>query len=193
MPLTLPGYGNDLSDTLHAIRISAPPGSLLCLITAEIREMASCYVDDGRHFYETGDPVNSVASFAYASGWLDCGYSLGLITCPAPSPGLLSAGSGLVPETATTRLTEKTTRYDRLLGKAVEALVFAPEPGTLPFEYAKRVLLVAEVYLSHGRALGKEYRHVPALASFSYGHAWLDTGLRAGLFRVVTDRGIFTV
>ena len=122
MPLTLARYGNDLNDTLHAIRINAPSGSLLGLIAAEIVEMASCYVKDGRHFIEAGDPVNAIASFSYASGWLDCGYCLGLIMSPAPAPDFLSAGSYPVPDSAVPRLIEKTARYERLLGKAVQAL-----------------------------------------------------------------------
>ena len=193
MSLMLMRYGTDLNDILHSIRINAPSGSLLGSIAAEIVEMASCYAMDGRHFIEAGDPVNAVASFSYAAGWLDCGYCLGIIICPAPGPDFFSAGTDAVPDSAVPRLIEKTARYERLLGKAIQALASAPEAGTRPLEYAKRVLLVAEVYLSHGRALGGGSRLVPALASFSYGHAWLDAGLRAGLFRVVSDRDLFTV
>lgn len=193
MSLTLTKYAYDLDDTLQAIRINAPSGSLFGSIAAEIVEMASCYVKDGRHFIETGDPVNAVASFSYAAGWLDCGYCLGIITCPAPGPDFLSAGADTVPDSVTPGLIEKTARYERLLGKAVRALASAPEAGTRPLEYAKRVLFVAEVYLSHGRAMRGDSRLVKALASFSYGHAWLDAGLRAGLFRVASDRDLFTV
>jgi hypothetical protein len=32
-----------------------------------------------------------------------------------------------------------------------------------------------------------------ALARFSYGYAWLDAGVRAGLFRITSERGLFTV
>ena len=193
MQMTLPGYGKDLEEILKVTRPIAPAGSLLYDIAIQISNMASCYVGDGGHFFKTGDPVNSCASFSYASGWLDCGHSLGFISCHAPVPGLLLSGSDLIPHTAMPQLTEKTARYARLLGQAVNALAYAAEPGTMPFESAKKVLLVAEVHLRHGRVLEKECRLVPALVSYSYGHAWLDAGLRAGLFRVVSERDLFTV
>jgi len=193
MQVTLPGYGKDLEEILKITRPTAPEGSLLYSIAIQIRNMASCYVEDGAHFFKTADPVNSYASFSYASGWLDCGHSLGFITCHAPVPGLLFSGSDLIPYTAMPQLTEKTNRYARLLEQAVNVLVYAAEPGTLPFESAQKVLLVAEVHLRHGRVLEEECRLVPALGSYSYGHAWLDAGLRAGFFRVVSDRDLFTL
>ena len=32
-----------------------------------------------------------------------------------------------------------------------------------------------------------------ALASFSYGHGWLDAGVTAGFFHILAERDLFTV
>ncbi len=52
---------------------------------ADCLEMASSYLDDGRHFRETDDPVNALAAFSYAHGWLDAGARLGVLDVPADS------------------------------------------------------------------------------------------------------------
>jgi hypothetical protein len=52
---------------------------------------------------------------------------------------------------------------------------------------------MAASYLDDGRHFREEGDLVNALASFSYGHAWLDAGARAGLFDVPTDGELFTV
>jgi len=43
---------------------------------------------------------------------------------------------------------------------------------------------MAESYLEDGRHFREDDDPVNALASFSYGHAWLDAGARIGLFDV---------
>jgi len=49
---------------------------------AECLEMARSYLEDGRHFRETGDPVNALAAFSYGHGWLDAGARLGALDVP---------------------------------------------------------------------------------------------------------------
>jgi hypothetical protein len=44
--------------------------------------MAQSYLQDGRHFRASGDPVNALASFSYGYGWLDAGVRMGLFTVP---------------------------------------------------------------------------------------------------------------
>jgi hypothetical protein len=44
--------------------------------------MAESYLDDGRHFRAEDDPVNALASFSYAYGWLDAGVRMGLFAVP---------------------------------------------------------------------------------------------------------------
>lgn len=45
-------------------------------------EMASSYLEDGRHFVADDDPVNALAAFSYGHGWLDAGARIGLFDIP---------------------------------------------------------------------------------------------------------------
>lgn len=71
-----------LADALSAAEPAAPDGTPLAEAAAECVEMASSYLDDGRHFRERGDPVNALASFSYGHGWLDAGARMGVLDVP---------------------------------------------------------------------------------------------------------------
>jgi hypothetical protein len=86
---------------------------------------------------------------------------------------------------------EKTLRYERLLALAIRGVVPAPEPGTPPAEIASRFLVIADIYLQYGRLFIREHAMPNALFCFSYGFAWLDAGIRAGIFRITGDRHLF--
>ena len=43
-------------------------------------EMATAYLEDGRHFREEGDLPNALAAFAYGHGWLDAGIRIGVLS-----------------------------------------------------------------------------------------------------------------
>ncbi|WP_302080839.1 DUF357 domain-containing protein [Salinibaculum rarum] len=88
---------------------------------------------------------------------------------------------------------EKTERYERLLAEALEAATIAPPEGTPMAEAAGECEEMARSYLEDGRHFTTEDDLVNALASFSYGHAWLDAGARIGLFDVPSDGHLFTV
>ncbi|WP_433624501.1 DUF357 domain-containing protein [Halomicrococcus sp. NG-SE-24] len=88
---------------------------------------------------------------------------------------------------------EKTDRYERLLAEAVDVATVAPPADTPMGEAAAECLEMAESYLADGRHFREDDDLVNALASFSYGHAWLDAGARVGLFDVPTDGHLFTV
>lgn len=45
-------------------------------------EMATAYLEDGRHFREEDDLVNALAAFAYGHGWLDAGARVGVLAVP---------------------------------------------------------------------------------------------------------------
>ncbi|WP_254769314.1 DUF357 domain-containing protein [Salinilacihabitans rarus] len=90
-------------------------------------------------------------------------------------------------------LEEKTNRYGDLLAEALEAATVAPPAGTPMAAAADECYEMAASYLEDGRHFRAEGDLVNALASFSYGHAWLDAGARVGLFDVPTDGHLFTV
>ncbi len=90
-------------------------------------------------------------------------------------------------------LAEKTDRYERLLSEALDAASVAPPAGTPLAEAAAEFEEMAESYLADGRHFRDQGDLVNALASFSYGHAWLDAGARLGVFTVPEEGHLFTV
>lgn len=90
-------------------------------------------------------------------------------------------------------LDEKTDRYEGLLADALAAADIAPPEGTPMYDAAVDCAEMASSYLEDGRHFRNEGDTVNALASFSYGHAWLDAGARIGLFDVPSDGHLFTV
>lgn len=76
----------------------------------------------------------------------------------------------------TDRLVAKTERYERMLAEALEGSAITEDDP----ELADAHLTMAEAYLSDGRHFLEDDDYVTALASFSYGHGWLDAGIRAG-------------
>jgi hypothetical protein len=92
-----------------------------------------------------------------------------------------------------TDIVEKTDRYERLLTEALETAEVTPPEGTPMAAAAADCREMARSYLDDGRHFRDDDDLVNALASFSYGHAWLDAGARIGLFDVPTDGHLFTV
>jgi hypothetical protein len=76
-----------LADALAAAQRPAPAGTPLDDAAADCLEMARAYLDDGRHFRESGDPVNALAAFSYGYGWLDAAVRVGLLAVPAGERG----------------------------------------------------------------------------------------------------------
>jgi hypothetical protein len=152
--------------------------------------MTDAYLMDGRAFLSSGDLMNGLAAFAYASGWLDASATLGLFTTKA------TLGIPEFPEEAASlggdRLREKRERYRKMLSGALEALECSPDPGSPLFGSATLILERAGELLGEGDLRAKEVRGADALACYSHGHGWLDAGVRAGLFRVLHSRDLFT-
>lgn len=89
-------------------------------------------------------------------------------------------------------LEEKTDRYETLLAAALDAAEIAPQEGTPLYEAAVEYREMARSYLEDGRHFRAQDDPVNALASFSYGHGWMDAGARIGVFEVPTDGELFT-
>lgn len=93
----------------------------------------------------------------------------------------------------TSDLDEKTDRYERLLAEALEAAEPAAPDETPLAEAANECLEMARSYLNDGRHFRERGNRVDALASFSYGHGWLDAGARLGVLDVPEEGHLFTV
>jgi hypothetical protein len=184
-------YGESLGRILGEISLSPPPGTALREVARQAHEMADAYLMDGRTFLSSGDLMNGLAAFTYASGWLDASSTLGLFTAST------TLGIPVFPEEAGSlgdeRLREKRERYRKMLSGALEALECSPDPGSPLFHAATAVLGRAETLRGEGDLHAGKGRDGDALACYSYGHGWLDAGVRAGLFRVLHSRELFTV
>ena len=75
-------YEGMLADALAAAEPRPPAGTPLADAAADVTEMATSYLDDGRHFRADGDLVNALASYSYGYGWLDAGVRMGLFAVP---------------------------------------------------------------------------------------------------------------
>lgn len=93
----------------------------------------------------------------------------------------------------TADLEEKTDRYEALLAEALEAAEIAPQEGTQLYDAALEYEEMARSYLEDGRHFREDDDLVNALASFSYGHGWMDAGARIGVFDVPKEGHLFTV
>ena len=90
-------------------------------------------------------------------------------------------------------LEEKTDRYETLLSAALDAADISVPDGTPLHDAAEAYEEMAQAYLDDGRHFREQDDYVNALASFSYGHGWMDAGARIGVFEVPSDGHLFTV
>jgi len=179
--------------TLTTTRIPAPESTHINKIAALVLEMARAYESDGITFLVSGDPVNALAGFYYGLGWLHFGLASGLLTItPSPRCPFWEPQEVLQPQYRA-QLEEKACRYAHLLDTALSSVKCAPDAATISHDFADRIFSVAVVYARRGEVHMKSGSHEDALASFSYGHGWLDAGVTAGLFRIVAERDLFTV
>lgn len=189
--MNLDGYGALYGEALSLARIAVPDGTSLSRAAGEVFEMAAAYHSDGFAFLRAGDRVNALAAFAYGLGWLDAGSRLGLL---APSlahpPESVDAG---IPALQAAHLDEKTHRYRRMLDAALGAVEAAADEASPLHAAAGEFYSAARGWYAQGAAYLDAGDLSAALARFSYGYAWLDAGIRAGLFRITGERGLFTV
>jgi len=75
-------YERLLAEALDAAEAVPPADTPLRGAADEFAEMARAYLEDGRHFQETDDPVNALAALSYGHAWLDAGARIGLFDVP---------------------------------------------------------------------------------------------------------------
>jgi hypothetical protein len=89
-------------------------------------------------------------------------------------------------------LDEKAKRYEDMLKRALQKAKYSPIKGSHMYAVAKDYYTMAEAYYKDGVYFLENRDPVNALASFSYGHAWLDAGAKLGVF-AVDDETLFTI
>jgi hypothetical protein len=87
-------------------------------------------------------------------------------------------------------LKEKATRYRSLLKEALDDAKKAPGMGPELERTADEFYGMAKSYYLDGVHFLEAGDLVNALVCFSYGHAWLDAGVRLGVFRT-TKKDLF--
>ncbi len=90
------------------------------------------------------------------------------------------------------KLNEKLLKYEGLTSRALKEI--QTKKGLLGKEelIAKDFLSMAKNYFNDAKYFKEKGELLTSLAAFSYAHAWLDAGVRAGLF-IATDDQLFTL
>jgi hypothetical protein len=186
---SLSEYLEDLNRAYGSLSSELSAGTPLHDVESEIREMIRSYLSDACSFREKNDIVNCYASLTYIHGWLDAGMYLGYYTGTTPRLflPLNDRESGFDPEP----LIEKTGRYARMLGTAVISVEVGPEFGSPLFRAAVSILDRTKKTCSDHRLI-QSLSYSEKLGRYSYEYGWLDTGLRAGLFRIIANPELFT-
>jgi hypothetical protein len=89
-------------------------------------------------------------------------------------------------------LAEKVKRYRKLLSCALEDVRVLPLVDSPLHSVAVDFLNMARSYYEDGVHFMESGDVVNALVCFSYGHGWLDAGVRLGVFEV-TRKELFTI
>ncbi len=89
-------------------------------------------------------------------------------------------------------LDEKVKKYEDMLKRALQKAKCSPIPKSHMHAVATDYYTMAEAYYKDGVYFLVNGDPVNALASFSYGHAWLDAGAKLGVF-AVDDDTLFTI
>jgi hypothetical protein len=87
-------------------------------------------------------------------------------------------------------LMEKTLRYRGLLSEAIADVQKVTTGNDRMDRIADEYLTMAKSYYADGVHFLETSDPVNALVCFSYGHAWLDAGVRLGVFRT-TKKELF--
>lgn len=90
-------------------------------------------------------------------------------------------------------LLEKVKKYHALTEEALEKVSIRAEKGTREFAIAADFLKMARDYFSDAGHFEEKGSFLNALAAFSYAHAWLDAGVRAGILDGKNDNRLFTL
>lgn len=89
-------------------------------------------------------------------------------------------------------LEEKTGRYERMLADALELASPSVDAESGKVE-GDECIEMASAYLQDGMHFREEGDLINALASFSYGHGWIDAAARLGAIDVPKDSDLFTI
>lgn len=91
------------------------------------------------------------------------------------------------------QLKAKVARYHTITKQALEKIEMKARKGTREHAIAMDFLSMAKNYFNDASHFEKNGELLLALAAFSYAHAWMDAGVRAGILDGKEDDRLFTL
>ncbi len=92
-----------------------------------------------------------------------------------------------------TQLKEKVARYQSLTESALQKISVSALEGTKEHTIALDYLTMCNNYFNDALHFKEQGDLLLSLAAFSYAHAWLDAGVRAGILDGKDDDKLFTL
>jgi len=90
-------------------------------------------------------------------------------------------------------LRQMAQKYRALTERALKKVSIKAKSGSRDFERAEDFLSMARDYFNDGKHFEQQGDLLLALAAYSYAHAWLDAGVRAGFLDGKRDSKLFTL
>ena len=90
-------------------------------------------------------------------------------------------------------LTKKVNHYRNVTQAALAKVSISAKENTREHTIAMDYLTMANNYFNDGLHFQEQGELLLALAAFSYAHAWLDAGVRAGILDGKNDDKLFTL
>lgn len=89
-------------------------------------------------------------------------------------------------------LKERVKRYRQLTQAALKKVSIKSGKGSREFAIAADFIAMAQNYFNDAKHFEEKGKLLLALAAYSYAHAWLDAGVRAGILDGKNDDNLFT-
>ena len=90
-------------------------------------------------------------------------------------------------------LKQRVKRYRRLTQKALRKVGIKAGKGSTDFVRGADFITMAQNYFNDAKHFEEKGKLLLALAAYSYAHAWLDAGVRAGILNGKNDDRLFTL
>ncbi len=91
------------------------------------------------------------------------------------------------------KLAEKVEKYKKLTKKALEKITLIQGLSEKEKKTAHGFIGMAKSYFSDAAYFEEKKDLLTALAAYSYAHAWLDAGVKAGFFDAKGDSTLFVL
>lgn len=91
------------------------------------------------------------------------------------------------------QLKARVARYEKITREAMDKISISARKGSKEFRIAEDFLSMTRNYFADAKHFAAQEDFILALAAFSYAHAWMDAGVRAGILDGKQDDRLFTL